>query len=173
MKRGMTSLARAAPLAIGLLLAGIALDFGFAQPQRRAVESMRRQRAELLSQSAELTGRDVEERRLALYLDAEDLASALASQRGEDPVNILGAAVEKSGLQRLELGTQASAETERLRRSRLFLRALGSYGQVVSLVSSLEREKRLISIDALTVQRTLDSGDLELRVDLSIYEPKK
>jgi hypothetical protein len=172
MKREPTGSTWVVLLATGLVVGGVALDFGFTQPQRRAVEQLRRQRADLLGRTAEINSRDAEQKRWAAYLGAASLDAALGERRGQDPIRILGDAMDSSGLRRLELGSQATGETERLRRSRLFLRALGSYPQITQFVASLERDSRLITVDALTIQPATDSNGLELRMNLSIYEPR-
>jgi hypothetical protein len=172
MKRTQTRSTWIGLLAAGLGVGGAAIDLGFTQPQRRAVERLRLQRADLLGRTAEINSRDSEEKRWAVYLGSADLKSALAERRGEDPITFLGDAIERSGLRRLELGSQAMGETDHLRRSRLFLRALGSYRQITEFVTKLEREERLITVDALTIQPAVESSGLEVRMNLSIYEPK-
>lgn len=172
MKRDATNPTWIVLLAAGLVLVGVALDFGFTRPQLRTVGQLRQQRADLLGRSTQVSSRDAEQKRLAAYLGVSDLKNALVEHRGEDPIRVLGDAMERSGLRRLELGTQAGGETDRLRRSRLFLRALGSYPDITRFVASLERDDRLITVDALTIQHASESSDLELRMNLSIYEPK-
>ena len=74
--------------------------------------------------------------------------------------------------ERLEMGTQASLQTEGLRRTRIFLRVSGRFSQVLGFAREVERGTATVTVDNLSIQDRPESpGSLEARFDLSVYGP--
>jgi Tfp pilus assembly protein PilO len=158
--------------AAALLLVGLGIDFGIAQPQLRANRRLIALRESKLADIAQISRHQQEVRELARSLGSDDLASAMASRAAVDPLSFLGRSMERTRLTQSALSSRATTETQWLRRTSYSLRATGSYEEILQFVRLMETGPRLVSIDGLALSRIGEDGDLEGRFDLSIYEPK-
>jgi hypothetical protein len=157
--------------ALVLLALGLLVDFGFAGARADEVRRLIAQRETLRAQVAGQEGRAQRAHELALRLDGDDLAAALAAQQAVDPVSYLGSAIRQAGLHSLELGTEASNQSAQVMRTRYYVRASGSYGGLLRFVRSLESDPRVLTIDSFTAERIVGETGLDIRVNLSFYEP--
>jgi hypothetical protein len=167
------SLPRLGPgLALGLLILGLAADLGFVRHQRAEVVRCALERDQLRLET-QVRGSQAERRlRLARALGGMDLIDGLNSLGNLDPVEYLNGVVSHSGLERLEMATQASTQTERLRRTRLFLRVSGRFGQILAFTRQIEQGTTPVTVDNLSIQERAEApGALEARFEISVYGP--
>lgn len=156
----------------GVLLAtGLLVDLGFTQQRLQDVTRLAVERDRLRAQVFLLDRAAREEQDLARHLGGERLIDALTSQLELDAVSYLGLAAKRAGLTRSELTTEATAEMEGLRRIRCTLRVSGTYAQVTECVRALEQGPRLVAIDALDIAGAPETGRLEARLAVSVYDP--
>jgi hypothetical protein len=159
-------------LALGFLVLGLLVDLGFTRIQMRECVRLTTERDLLRQQSIALGRQEERGRTLARALGGDDLSAALGTQTESDPLDYLGRAIARAGLNRMELGTQGTVQSEHVRRIKFFLRASGKYSQILSLIQDLEHGSRVVTIDDFTVlQGAEDPKVLEARVELSIYQP--
>jgi hypothetical protein len=171
-KRAMVPQGRTvAGLAAILLLSGIVVDVGFVQPRLREISRLRTQMSDAKARVAQQSRQVEEVERLMRGLGVADLGEAIADQGATDPVTFLGRMIDEARLTRLELSTRASGDVGHLRRTRFSLRILGTYPRFVELVRSLEQSKRLVTIEALSLEPASEASGLEGRLDVSIYDP--
>ncbi len=151
------------------LVACAVIDVAFTQPQLRTVKRLAAQRAELLEKLTEASERERRSKRLAQFLEVDDLTQ-LATLTGEDPLTYVASMVKAARLTQLELTAGDSGRIGSYRRARFTVRLQGSYERTLDFVRMLEEGARLASIDALVVKRA-DSRSVENRFNISIYDP--
>jgi len=157
--------------ALALLVLGLLVDVGFTSARRNELRRLTERRDTLRAQLAGLESRDQRIHEIARRLGGEDLASALSAQQAVDPVNFLGRTLSDTGLHGLELGTEGSSQSGQVRRTRYFVRAEGSYGALQRFVQHVERGPRVLAVDGFTVEKVIDANSLDIRINLSLYEP--
>jgi hypothetical protein len=159
-------------LALGLLVLGLAVDLGFVRHQRTEVVRCALERDKLRLETQVLGSQEERRQRLAQALGGLDLIDGLQSLGNLDPVEYLNGAVSRSGLVRLEMATQASTQTDRLRRTRLFLRVSGRFGQILGFTRQIEQGTTPVTVDNLSIQENAEApGALEARFEISVYGP--
>jgi hypothetical protein len=159
-----------AVLAVLLLVMGILVNLGFTRRQEEQVKHWAAERSRLREKLAILDTQDDQGLEFGHALGAQDLDAALAAQGGTDAVAFIGRALDRARLNRLELSTTSTSTENRIRRTKFFLRATGSYGRVIEFLHSLEQGPRLVTVESLVLQEGNDPGSLEARVELTIYE---
>ncbi len=157
--------------AVLMLVAGLAIGLGFTQHELKRVRQLAAERSELQGQMGALWDREREEGEFAQWLGASDLATGLATYRCDDVLNQLGALVTEGGLQGLEVGAQGRIESARLRQTQYFVRAQGSFAQILNLLRRAEQTPPLVAVDALAIAEAGVADLLEVRLNLSVYEP--
>jgi hypothetical protein len=157
--------------ALLLLALGLLIDLGFAGARADDVRHLSAQRETLRAQIAGQEGRAQRAHELAQRLGGDDLTEALAAQQAVDPVNFLGRALRQAGLHSLELGTEAGSQSGPLRRMRYFVRATGNFGGLMRFMRLLESNPCVLTIDGFTAEKVVGETDLDIRVNLSFYEP--
>lgn len=153
-----------------LLVVGLVIEMAFARPRLQEIQRLTGECARLQSQIQEQQRLDSESRQLAVHFDVAGLAE-LTDRSQPDAVAYLGQALDRSGLQRLDMTTNGGEDFGRLRRSDFLIRARGNYAEIQTFVRELERGRRLVSVDALAIKTMLESRDLEGRFNISIYDP--
>jgi hypothetical protein len=157
-------------LALVLMIAGLVADLGFVHPQLKEYRSLNAERLRLRDRLVDIESQREAFRQLSGYLDAGGPDAGGGESRLPDPVDYLAEGIQFAKLWRLELRTGVVGASDGFLRSRIFLRAKGSYAQIVDFISWLEKGKRLVAVDALSIQPIIDSRDLELRINVSIYD---
>ncbi|MBU1699085.1 MAG: hypothetical protein KJ970_17100 [Candidatus Eisenbacteria bacterium] len=158
--------------AVLLLLLGLVIDLGAVNRQLGEYEDLKVQREQLRRQLTKIENQSAYEDRLAGYFAGMKGDSLAIPAKLVDPIDFLAGGLRKSNLKRLELRTEKSSQTGQLTRNRYFLRANGSYNQIIDFFKWLERGGQLSTIDAFSIEPIIDSSDLELRLNLSIYDPR-
>jgi len=153
-----------------LLAVGLIVDFGFTRPRLLEVDRLQAQRLRVVDRAETRAAHEREGRELARCLGSDDLPTALALQKGDDPVNFLGAQVDQASLQRLQLSSRSTAVNNGLRQSDYSLRVQGSYAGITKLVRSLELGPRVVAINAISITPVNGSLALEAQLDLSVYD---
>ncbi|MBA4377205.1 MAG: hypothetical protein C0395_00835 [Gemmatimonas sp.] len=153
-----------------LLVAGLVIEMAFARPRLQEIQRLNDECASLQSRIQDQQRLESEGRRLAVHFDVAGLAE-LTARSQLDAVAYLGQALDRSGLRRLDMTTNGGEDFGRLRRSDFLIRASGNYAEIQTFVRDLESGRRLVSIDALAIKTMLESGDLEGRFNISIYDP--
>ena len=153
-----------------LLVVGLVIEMAFARPRLQEIERLTGECARLQAQIQDQLRLESESRRLAVHFDMSGL-DELTNRSPSDAVAYLGQALDRSGLQRLDMTTNGGEDFGRLRRSDFLIRARGNYAEIQTFVRELERGRRLVSIDALAIKTMLESRDLEGRFNISIYDP--
>ncbi|MBK6898958.1 MAG: hypothetical protein IPH09_06705 [bacterium] len=153
-----------------LLVVGLVIEMAFARPRLQEIQRLTAECARLQSQIQDQQRLDSESRQLAVHFDVAGLAE-LTDRTQPDAVAYLGQALDRSGLQRLDMTTNGGEDFGRLRRSDFLIRARGNYAEIQTFVRDLESGRRLVSIDALAIKTMLESRDLEGRFNISIYDP--
>ncbi len=159
-----------AVLATAILALGLAVNLGFTRPQQEEFRRLAQQRAAARGQLAALEIQELQSRDLAAGLGGEDLRSALQAQNRTDLVGFLSNTILQSGLTRLEMSTQSSAEENHLRRTHFFLHLSGTYASTVDFVRRLEQGPRLVTIESLALEMGPEATALDVRIELSVYE---
>ena len=157
--------------ALILLALGMFINLGFTRARGEEVRRLSAQRDALRAQAVGVEGREERTRELAQRLGGTDLAAALEGQQGIEPVDYINRTLAEVGLRSLELGTQGTTQTERLRRTRYFVRAEGSFAALQRFFRQAELSPRVLIIDGFTVERPVGVNSLDVRINLSIYEP--
>jgi hypothetical protein len=157
--------------ALILLVVGLALHLGFTRAKGAEVRRLSAQLDALQAQAIDQAGRREQTRALAQRLGGPDLATALQAQREVEPIEFLGRELAAAGLRSLELGTDAVGQTGGLRRTRYFVRAEGHYEAVLRFVRAIELSPRVLSVDGFTIERPAGTSTLDVRIELSIFEP--
>jgi hypothetical protein len=166
-----SGLALALGLAAALLLAGLAVDQGLTRSQLQTYKHLEGKRLEQTQKLAEIQGARAEANGLARYYGSDDLDTAFRELHRIEPLTFLNQQIDAVGLRRQELGTDSVSKTGELRRTRLGLRVYGSYGKIVKFVRNLESGSRLVLIDEFLLQPVPDSGLLEVRLNISVFDP--
>lgn len=154
-----------------LLVCGLLVDVAFTRGQVEAKRRLLERRAVLQGDLKPIQGRERKVRQMASAFGAPDLAAAVQSLHEPDPVTYLGRVVASSGLVGREMVMESTSDEGGLRRTRFFLRVQGGYPRIVALVKALENGPRLVSIDALSVERQGEESGLEGRLNVSVFSP--
>ncbi|MDP6417865.1 MAG: hypothetical protein QGG80_00200 [Candidatus Krumholzibacteria bacterium] len=154
-----------------LLLMGFSLDFGFTQPRIGELDRMIRQLDQLREEESRMQGLQREERGLIRFLESQGLEECLSDSSDSGPAEFLGERLEAAGLERLEMRSTEISAGEHMKRTRFFLRVLGTYSSTLDFLRTLESGARLVSIEAIRVEAQSSSRSLETRLELSLYDP--
>lgn len=168
---GPTEAVRLAALAVILLVVGLIVDLGFAQPRLREAKRLAAERVKRLEKVHQSSQGEREVQDLARCLGAEDLATGLAALRDTDPLSRLARELDRARLTRLDLSSQPSEIIGTVFRTRYSLRVQGSYGHILDFLRVLEQGAVPLTVDALSIAQVPDSPVLEARFDLSVYSP--
>jgi len=153
-----------------LLVVGLVIEMAFARPRLQEIRRLTDECASIQTRIQDQQRLEGQSRQLAVHFELPGL-SELTSRTQPDAVAFLGQALDRSGLQRLDMTTNGGEDFGRLRRSDFLIRARGNYAEIQSFVRDLESGHRLVSIDALSIKTMLESSDLEGRFNISIYDP--
>lgn len=151
------------------VVCGLALDLFYVRPQTKALKRLELKRSELIGEVTAVLASERKNRGLIEFL--EEHALRLSTDRIDDPTSFLGALIEESQLVRLELKAVDKVESANLVQSRFYLRVRGDFGSTLDLVRKLEQGARLTVIEEIKVGLTSDRGQLETRINLSIFDP--
>ena len=160
----------AAVSAMALLVLGLGVHTLLNQPRMEEIAGLRERHGNLLGQATQLARVERENRDLERAYGGEGGASLLAGA-AVDPLAFISRAVDVARLTRIELGTEASGVTGDLQVTRFTLRVSGSYPHIVDFVRTLELGPRTVAVQALMIQPMADSGELEARMHVSVYDP--
>jgi Tfp pilus assembly protein PilO len=160
-----------AGLAGGLFLLGLAVDLGFTRKQQESARRGSEARVGLRTRWRTQEQAGTEAQLLSHRLGENDLATSLEDLRLVEPIELVAGHLAASNLEREELGTEGSTVGGALRRTRLYLRASGSYAQVFLFLRRLEKGPSLITVDDLRLGSVSETSRLELRLRLSVYQP--
>ncbi len=153
-----------------LLVVGLVIEMAFARPRLQEIQRLTGECASLQSQIQDQLRFESASRQLAVHFDLPGL-SELTGRSQPDAVAYLGQALDRAGLQRLDMTTNGGEDFGKLRRNDFLIRACGDYAEIQTFVRDLESGRRLVSIDALAIKSMLESSDLEGRFNISIYDP--
>ena len=155
-------------IGIGVLVSGLAIDLGFTRPQVVQLRALETAQARVQARAAERAGHDREGRAIARALGAEDLASALAAQRGEDPIDYLGQKLVQSRLRRLQLTARTGGGSGPVRQSAYSLRVAGTYEEILAFVRFMELGTRVAAIQSISIAPGQNPAELEAWIDVSL-----
>lgn len=155
--------------AVGLLVAGLIVDFAITQPRIQELHSLKQQQNEIRAEIDQMMKARRENSDLMQFM--EDRGFTIEAP-ATDPAAFLGEKVEESKLTRLEMRATENSESSTMRRTQFFLRLLGKFGPTTEFVRSLEQGSRLIIVDAIKIEPQVGSTSLETRLNLSVYDPK-
>jgi Tfp pilus assembly protein PilO len=154
-----------------LLLLGLVLDLALVRGQMAELRRLRAEEARLQTRYREIRNRGAETLGLAEHFGVEDLDRLEEDYAAVDAVAFLADALSAARLRRLELGTEESSRGRHLRRTQFFLRAQGTHQRILDFIRRMEGGPRVVTLEALSIQRILGSNQLELRANLSVYDP--
>lgn len=159
----------AAAAAVIFFVAGMAVDWMLAGPRLAQVRALSETRASLQRRLVEARIAQGVRDRAAGAGGAAEGTRLSGDGGGLGAVSYVGARLMDSGLRRLELAVVSDGEAAATGIERLFLRAEGEYGQMLSLVRDLETGSPLVSVESLAIRPCGESRRLELRMRLSVH----
>lgn len=156
-------------LAAAMLVLGIAVDALFTQPRLHAVQRLRAELVTLQAQTASVA----EQGRVAAAL--ENYQSGLTgndapSISSGDPLTFVASVARRSGLVTKDLSLRDNSVENGVRKTRLDLRAQGDFKNILGFIRALEGSPRVSAIDALSIESREDTGSLDARLDLSVFD---
>ena len=159
-------------LAGALLLVGLVVDLGITQPRARELRALNQRRAELFEAVREEAGRGRESQMLMRWMVADSLENRSSLDLPEGPVSYVDGLLAQGDLTRLELSALEETTRNGLQRTQLLVRVIGGYAQILNFMRHIEQGRRLVVIDAFSVEATENSRTLEARFSVSIYDPE-
>jgi len=154
-----------------LLVVGLLVDVALTRPLLESKKELTTRRAELSAQIQPLQRMESQVEVMSAALGAPDLPKAMEALGREEPVTMIGRMVAASGLQGRELITEKTVVETGVRWTRFFVRAQGSYGQVIDFVRRLEESRQTVTVDAMAIERMGAEGSLEARLSVSVFTP--
>jgi hypothetical protein len=160
-------------LAVLLLITGLVVDRSIVASRQQEIRSLTGERKQLLASTSRAVKQDMTRQELTEILSVPDLAELASEPLPADPVVFLGQMLDRSELTRLELTTRTSGPVGLLHRTEFSVRVLGSFAALLEFLRSLEEAGRLITVDDLSLKRIFGHEDVEGRLNLSIYDPRR
>lgn len=158
-------------LAGALLLVGLVVDLGITQPRARELRALNQRRAELFEAVRQEADRGRESQMLMSWMVADSLEKRTSSDLTEGPISYVDGLLAQGDLTRLELSTLEETTRNGLQRTQLVVRVIGGYAQILDFMRGIEQGRRLVVIDAFSVEATESPRSLEARLSVSIYDP--
>jgi hypothetical protein len=159
-------------LAGALLLAGLVVDLGVTQPRARELRALNHRRAELFEVVRQEAGRARESQMLMRWMVADSLENRSSPDFPDGPISYVDGLLAQGDLTRLELSALKETTRNGLQRTQLQVRVIGGYAQILDFMRRIEQGRRLVVIDAFSVEATENSRTLEARFSVSIYDPE-
>jgi len=156
-------------IALLVIVVGVSVDLALVTPKSKRLVSLENKRMELLGQVAQVQSSERDNRRLLGYLEHYGLRTS--SLIKEDPTAFLGKLIEDTNLVRLELRAVDVIESANLVQTKFFLRVHGPFDPTLQFIRTLESGTRLVTVDEIKINTSLDNRNLETRMTLSIYDP--
>ncbi len=159
-------------VAAGLALFAFAMTYDLAavRPHVQTLRALERQRSETHRDLTQQVQRRQDCRELAELLGVDDL-SELTSAPRRDAVTYLSDLLADAGVQVLDLAVTGGKRFSRIERTDLLVRASGDFSGLLAFVRRLEGGRRLARIEDFEIEPSLESGSLEGRFSLALFDP--
>jgi hypothetical protein len=156
--------------ALGVLVLGLAVHTFLNAPRIDEVAGLQGRHANLMGQIGQLARQERENRELERLYTASR-GGGIEADGVADPLAFIGREVDICHLNRIELGTDASGTAGNLQVTRFTLRVSGAYPRIVEFIRRLEQGPRTVAIQSVAIEPMLESGVLEARMHLAVYDP--
>ncbi len=158
-------------LAVLLVIAGFVFDGMFVQPRLAEVGRLRTRNLQLLEERKALAVQNREHQSLTRSLRLDEVSEVFVDDMRSDPAVFVSDLLRQTEVTILEIVATESTSSGRLRKSGFTVRVLGGFERILHLVRTLEKEKRLVTIDAFSIQPLTGTSQLEGRFEVSIFDP--
>lgn len=156
--------------ALGVLVLGLAVHTFLNAPRIDEVAGLQGRHANLMGQVGQLARQERENRELeSLYNTSRE--GGMEAGGMTDPLAFIGREVDSCRLNRIELGTEASGTAGNLQVTRFTLRVSGPYPRILDFIRRLEQGPRTVAIQSLAIEPKSETGVLEARMHLAVYDP--
>lgn len=153
-----------------LLIGGLAIDMFFVKPNLSSVKRLNNERLQLMQNNeTNLTlGREIVQLKSLLKVATLE---ELGDLNSIDPIAYVGARLDETRLQRVEITTGETDIAGKLKRTKVSVRVRGQYNDIVSLVRMLEVGVRLVTLDDLDIEQLELDSRLEARLNMTVLDP--